>query len=125
MVTMVTQVCVCFRLQVIAADLGEELVVTSLKEYEERAVALATNRTPALRADCGVVSPSNISPTPGGGTGHFRSRLHKIRARIAESRMALGGVFDTRAYAKKLVKGFHLAWENFLAGNQPMHISSF
>ena len=51
--------------------------------------------------------------------------MEKLRERIAESRLAPGGLFDNKAYAGRLVKGLHLAWENFLAGNQPMHISSF
>uniref|UniRef100_A0A7S0N0V8 protein O-GlcNAc transferase n=2 Tax=Pyramimonas obovata TaxID=1411642 RepID=A0A7S0N0V8_9CHLO len=82
---------------VVAAGLEDELVVTSLEEYEERAVALATNK----------------------------SRMEKLRKRVAESRQARDSLFDNRAYAKKLVKGFRLAWENFLAGNRPMHIDSF
>eukprot|EP00242_Pyramimonas_sp_CCMP2087_P002004 CAMPEP_0198229818 /NCGR_PEP_ID=MMETSP1445-20131203/114322_1 /TAXON_ID=36898 /ORGANISM="Pyramimonas sp., Strain CCMP2087" /LENGTH=735 /DNA_ID=CAMNT_0043910293 /DNA_START=97 /DNA_END=2304 /DNA_ORIENTATION=+ len=81
---------------VIASGLDDELVVTSLEEYKERAVSLATNR----------------------------SRMEVLRTRLAESRMAPDGMWDTKAYAKRLVKGLRLAWENFLAGNEPMHLSS-
>ena len=74
----------------------QDLVVSSLREYEERAVHIATHP-------------------------EYSARINK---KILDSRTQKGGLFDTKAYAKRLVHGIRTAWEVLLSGQMAGHIYS-
>ncbi|CAN0903308.1 Probable UDP-N-acetylglucosamine--peptide N-acetylglucosaminyltransferase SEC [Linum grandiflorum] len=75
-----------------ATGLGEEMIVSSMKEYEERAVSLALNR----------------------------SKLQALTNRLKSIRLTCP-LFDTPRWVKNLDRAYMKMWSIYCAGNQPHH----
>jgi len=71
-----------------------EMVVTSQSEYEETAVTLALDTT----------------------------ALTKLRQRLQKAKKRKPGLFDTIGGVNALLKGFSMAWERFMNGENPDNI---
>ncbi|RLN24384.1 putative UDP-N-acetylglucosamine--peptide N-acetylglucosaminyltransferase SEC isoform X3 [Panicum miliaceum] len=76
----------------LATGVGEEMIVNSLKEYEERAVFLATN-------------PSKLQT--------LTSRLNAVRMTCP--------LFDTARWVKNLDRAYLKVWDLFCSGSHPQH----
>lgn len=91
-----------------ATGLGNQMVVHSREEYEERAVTLAS-----APYDSDIESESlSFGLNSGGGSMllHLRRCLF-----LARETMPL---FDTRRWVKNLEKGFVAAWKRWVDGSQ-------
>ncbi|KAF7817771.1 putative UDP-N-acetylglucosamine--peptide N-acetylglucosaminyltransferase SEC [Senna tora] len=76
----------------LATGLGEEMIVSSMKEYEERAVSLALNR-PRLQA--------------------LTNKLKAVRMTCP--------LFDTARWVRNLERGYFKMWNLYCSGQQPQH----
>ena len=94
-----------------ATGLGEQMVVHSREEYEERAVALAS-------AHWGS-NFDRLSFGLNGGEAEFvsDSELLNLRRSLFLTRDTMP-LFDTRRWVKNLEKGFVAAWKRWVDGSQ-------
>ncbi|KAK8545493.1 hypothetical protein V6N13_066771 [Hibiscus sabdariffa] len=76
----------------LATGLGEEMIVNSMKEYEERAVELALNRP----------------------------KLHALTKKLKEARMTCP-LFDTSRWVQNLDRAYFKMWNLYCSGQQPQH----
>ncbi|KAE8720912.1 putative UDP-N-acetylglucosamine--peptide N-acetylglucosaminyltransferase SEC [Hibiscus syriacus] len=76
----------------LATGLGEEMIVNSMKEYEDRAVELALNRP----------------------------KLHALTKKLKEVRMTCP-LFDTARWVQNLERAYLKMWNLHCAGQQPQH----
>jgi predicted O-linked N-acetylglucosamine transferase (SPINDLY family) len=76
-----------------ALGLQDELVTRNLKEYEKRAIYLATHP----------------------------EELKKIRKKLNLHKETYP-LFDTELYVRNLEKAFDLMWENYLTGKKPKNL---
>ncbi|CAM8991395.1 unnamed protein product [Rhodiola kirilowii] len=76
----------------LATGVGEEMIVNSMKEYEERAVSLATNP----------------------------QRLRSLTERLKAARMSCP-LFDTTRWVRNLERAYFKMWDIHCAGQQPQH----
>ncbi|KAJ6877247.1 hypothetical protein NC651_030088 [Populus alba x Populus x berolinensis] len=76
----------------LATGLGDEMIVSSMKEYEERAVSLALNRP----------------------------KLQSLTDRLKAARMTCP-LFDTRRWVRNLDRAYFKMWSIHCSGQQPHH----
>lgn len=76
----------------LATGLGEEMVANSLKQYEDKAVSLATDRT----------------------------KLRDLTNKLKAARMTCP-LFDTARWVKNLERAYFRMWKLYCAGQQPQH----
>ncbi|KAL9341813.1 hypothetical protein Peur_065138 [Populus x canadensis] len=76
----------------LATGLGDEMIVSSMKEYEERAVSLALNRP----------------------------KLQSLTNRLKAARMTCP-LFDTRRWVRNLDRAYFKMWSIHCSGQQPHH----
>ncbi|KAL7615458.1 hypothetical protein Lser_V15G06221 [Lactuca serriola] len=77
----------------LATGVGEEMIVNSMKEYEERAVYLALNR----------------------------SKLEELKSKLKLSRLTCP-LFDTSRWVKNLERAYFKMWNVHCLGEQPQHL---
>ncbi|KAK8520144.1 hypothetical protein V6N13_031391 [Hibiscus sabdariffa] len=76
----------------LATGLGEEMIVKSMKEYEERAVTLALNKP----------------------------KLQALTKKLKEARMTCP-LFDTARWVQNLERAYFKMWNLYCSGQQPQH----
>ncbi|XP_039048945.1 probable UDP-N-acetylglucosamine--peptide N-acetylglucosaminyltransferase SEC isoform X2 [Hibiscus syriacus] len=76
----------------LATGLGEEMIVNSMKEYEERAVTLALNR----------------------------QKLHVLTNKLKAARLTCP-LFDTARWVRNLERSYFKMWNLHCSGQQPQH----
>ncbi|KAJ6434150.1 hypothetical protein OIU84_017794 [Salix udensis] len=76
----------------LATGLGDEMIVSSMKEYEERAVSLALNRP----------------------------KLQSLTSRLKAARVTCP-LFDTRRWVRNLDRAYFKMWSIHCSGQQPHH----
>ncbi|XVF30952.1 hypothetical protein REPUB_Repub16aG0103500 [Reevesia pubescens] len=76
----------------LATGLGEEMIVNSMKEYEERAVSLALNRP----------------------------KLQALTNKLKEARLTCP-LFDTARWVRNLERSYFKMWNLYCSGRQPQH----
>ncbi|KAH1083296.1 hypothetical protein J1N35_023057 [Gossypium stocksii] len=76
----------------LATGLGEEMIVNSMKEYEERAVSLALNRP----------------------------KLQALTNKLKAARLTCP-LFDTARWVRNLEKSYFKMWNLYCSGQQPQH----
>ncbi|KAL6988937.1 protein O-GlcNAc transferase [Sarracenia purpurea var. burkii] len=76
----------------VATGLGEDMIVNSMKEYEERAVSLALNRP----------------------------KLHTLATKLKEARMSCP-LFDTTRWVRNLERAYFKMWSLHCLGKRPQH----
>ncbi|XWS57791.1 hypothetical protein CRYUN_Cryun09bG0203600 [Craigia yunnanensis] len=76
----------------LATGLGEEMIVKSMKEYEERAVSLALNR----------------------------SKLLALTNKLKAARLTCP-LFDTARWVRNLERSYFKMWNIYCSGKQPLH----
>ncbi|GKV07184.1 hypothetical protein SLEP1_g18985 [Rubroshorea leprosula] len=76
----------------LATGLGDEMIVNSIKEYEERAVSLALNRP----------------------------KLHALTNKLKSVRMTCP-LFDTLRWVRNLERAYLKMWNLYCSGQQPQH----
>ncbi|XP_010550828.1 PREDICTED: probable UDP-N-acetylglucosamine--peptide N-acetylglucosaminyltransferase SEC [Tarenaya hassleriana] len=76
----------------LATGLGDEMIVNSIKEYEERAVSLALNRT----------------------------KLQALTNKLKEVRLTCP-LFDTERWVRNLERSYFKMWNLHCSGQQPQH----
>nr|KJB71956.1 hypothetical protein B456_011G150500 [Gossypium raimondii] len=77
----------------LATGVGEEMIVSSLKEYEEKAVSLALNRP----------------------------KLQELSDKLKAARMTCP-LFDTARWVRNLERAYFKMWSVYRSGQQPQHI---
>ncbi|KAK8275648.1 hypothetical protein V6Z11_D10G150800 [Gossypium hirsutum] len=77
----------------LATGVGEEMIVSSLKEYEEKAVSLALNRP----------------------------KLQELSDKLKAARMTCP-LFDTARWVRNLERAYFKMWSVYRSGRQPQHI---
>ncbi|KAI0033174.1 glycosyl transferase family 41-domain-containing protein [Vararia minispora EC-137] len=89
-----------------ATGLGNKMVVNSLQEYEERAVALARS-----------LSYSQVEPHPGCFEWRSQGELAELRRALFLNRDHMP-LFDTARWTQNLERGFREAWRRWARGTE-------
>lgn len=76
----------------LATGVGEEMIVNSMKEYEEKAVSLALNR----------------------------AKLQDLTDRLKTARLTCP-LFDTKRWVRNLERGYFKMWNLYCSGHHPQH----